>query len=317
MRDEFETTVALADARREERARMVGRQLRGRQIRSERVLEAMMVVPRHEFVAEEYCARAYEDAPLPIGEGQTISQPYMVASMTEALELTGSERVLEVGTGSGYQAAVLGRLAREVYTIESRAGLALAARERLARLGGYENVHVHAGDGTLGLPELAPFDAILVAAGAPEIPAPLVEQLAEGGRIVVPVGNASVRRRKKWSGDQQLVFGRKVGEELRSVALYPCRFVPLVGRYGWPHGGGSEPRAVRLNRTAVRLKKREENSHTQVRRMGRPRSNESQRPHVRPTNQGEHGAPGGESRSLTTVRQDRATGPACRPAGSG
>jgi protein-L-isoaspartate(D-aspartate) O-methyltransferase len=227
MRHASETPEELAELRREKRKEMVERQLRGRRIRSERVLQAMLRVPRHEFVAEELCTRAYDDAPLPIGEGQTISQPYMVASMSEALELTGSERVLEVGTGSGYQAAVLGHLAREVYTIESRMGLALAARERLARLGGYDNVHVHAGDGTLGLPELAPFDAILVAAGAPEIPPPLVAQLAEGGRIVVPVGGAN---------EQQLVRGRKVGGELRSVALYYCRFVPLVGRHGWPAG---------------------------------------------------------------------------------
>ena len=243
MRDDLETPEALAELLREERARMVSRQLRGRQIRSERVLEAMLIVPRHEFVTEEYWARAYDDAPLPIGEGQTISQPYMVASMTEALELTGGERVLEVGTGSGYQAAVLGRLAREVHTIEIREELALAARERLARLGGYENVHVHAGDGTLGRSaarvteierknptyegdawDSLPFDAILVAAGAPEIPPPLVERLTEGGRIVVPVGNER---------EQQLMVGRKVDGKLRIVARYPCRFVPLVGRHGW------------------------------------------------------------------------------------
>jgi protein-L-isoaspartate(D-aspartate) O-methyltransferase len=218
-----------AEALEEMRRGMVARQLRGRQIRSERVLEAMLRVPRHEFVGEEFRARAYDDAPLPIGEGQTISQPYMVASMTEALELAGTERVLEVGTGSGYQAAVLALLAREVYSIESRAALALEARERLARLGGYENVHVHAGDGTLGLPELAPFDAILVAAGAPEIPAPLIAQLAEGGRIVVPVGG--------WE-EQKLVRGRKIEGKLQAEALYFCRFVPLVGRHGW----AAEPR---------------------------------------------------------------------------
>jgi protein-L-isoaspartate(D-aspartate) O-methyltransferase len=232
MRHDFDcdTSEALAATRREE---MVARQMRGRGIRSERVLSVMLAVPRHEFVAAELWARAYDDGPLPIGEGQTISQPFMVASMTEALELTGGERVLEVGTGCGYQAAVLGRLAREVYTIESRAALALAARERLARLGGYENVHVHAGDGTLGLPELAPFDAILVAAGAPEIPAPLVAQLAEGCRIVVPVADAAARRRD--SRDvQQLVRGRKLGGELRADALYACRFVPLIGVHGWP-----------------------------------------------------------------------------------
>jgi len=203
---------------------MVAQQLRGRQIRSERVLEAMLRVPRHEFVGEELRTRAYDDEPLPIGEGQTISQPYMVASMTEALELAGTERVLEVGTGSGYQAAVLALLAREVYSIESRAALAMEARERLARLGGYENVHVHAGDGTLGLPELAPFDAIVVAAGAPEMPGPLVAQLAEGGRIVVPIGGRE---------EQQLVCGRKIEGKLRADTMYFCRFVPLVGRHGW------------------------------------------------------------------------------------
>jgi protein-L-isoaspartate(D-aspartate) O-methyltransferase len=224
MRPTSESPERIADALREKRAVMVERQLRGRKIRSERVLEAMLAVPRHEFVAEEYWVRAYDDAPLPIGEGQTISQPYMVASMSEALELTGSERVLEVGTGSGYQAAVLGHLAREVHTVEIRAELALAARERLARLGGYENVHVHVGDGTLGLSELARFDAILVAAGAPEIPSPLVAQLADGGRIVVPVGSAS---------EQQLVRGTMIGGELKTEALYYCRFVPLVGRHGW------------------------------------------------------------------------------------
>jgi protein-L-isoaspartate(D-aspartate) O-methyltransferase len=216
----MESAEAMAAARGE----MVARQLRGR-IRSERVLQAMLRVPRHEFVGAELRARAYDDCPLPIGEGQTISQPFMVASMSEELELAGSERVLEVGTGSGYQAAVLALLAREVFTIESSAALALAARERLARLGGYENVHVHTGDGTLGLAELAPFDAIVVTAGAPEIPGPLVAQLAEGGRIVAPVGGGE---------EQRLMCGQKVEGKLRVAGLYRCRFVPLVGRHGWP-----------------------------------------------------------------------------------
>jgi protein-L-isoaspartate(D-aspartate) O-methyltransferase len=215
--------VSISDAYASPRRDMVERQLRKRHIRSERVLEAMGEIPRHEFVPQESLDHAYEDRPLPIGEGQTISQPYMVASMTETLELTGVERVLEIGTGSGYQAAVLSRLAAEVFTIESRTALALSARERLARLG-YSNVHVHAGDGTLGLPDLAPFDAILVAAAAPEIPVPLAAQLAEGGTIVVPIGG---------SDNQELVRARKRGGQLVLENLYACRFVPLIGRHGW------------------------------------------------------------------------------------
>src|SRR6202140_2043207 len=173
----------LAEARRA----MVEDQIRRRHIQDEGVRAAMTQVPRHEFVHAELLGRAYEDAPLPIGEGQTISQPYIVAAMTAALRLQGSERVLEIGTGFGYQAAVLACLSREVFTVEFRAGLATEAAERLARLG-YKNAHVHCGDGTLGLPEFAPYDAILVAAAAPAAPAPLLAQLAEGGRMVVPVG---------------------------------------------------------------------------------------------------------------------------------
>lgn len=203
---------------------MVAEQIRDRGVDSPRVLEALLTVPRHLFVPAEYISVAYEDKPLPIGEGQTISQPYMVAAMTAALELTGSERVLEVGTGSGYQAAVLSLLAREVYTVESHASLAEAARERLARLG-YTNVQVHAGDGTLGLPDAAPFDAIVVAAAAPRVPPTLVEQLAEGGRLVIPVGQPD---------QQELLQVRKTGGRTTSCALNYCRFVPLVGRYGWP-----------------------------------------------------------------------------------
>ena len=208
-----------------ERRAMVEEQLRERGVRSPRVLEAMRKVPRHLFVPEDCVAGAYTDQPLPIGEGQTISQPYMVAVMTEALELTGTERVLEVGTGSGYQAAVLSLLAGEVYTVESHASLAVAARRRLARLG-YANVHVHSGDGTLGLPELAPFDAIVVTAAAPKLPPPLVEQLAEGGRLVIPVGQAD---------QQELLQVRKTGDKTTSRVLHYCRFVPLVGRHGWRH----------------------------------------------------------------------------------
>ena len=207
----------------EQRRAMVEEQLRERGVASPRVLEAMLAVPRHLFVPPDCIAGAYSDQPLPIGEGQTISQPYMVAVMTEALELSGGGRVLEVGTGSGYQAAVLSLLAGEIYTVESHSALALAARRRLARLG-YANVHVHAGDGTLGLPEAAPFDGIVVAAAAPRVPPPLVEQLAEGGRLVIPVGPAE---------HQELLQVRKVSGQTTTRVLHYCRFVPLVGRYGW------------------------------------------------------------------------------------
>jgi protein-L-isoaspartate(D-aspartate) O-methyltransferase len=183
----------------------------------------MSAVPRHEFVPAEFRKRAYEDAPLPIGEGQTISQPYIVAAMTAALHLKGTERVLEIGAGCGYQAAVLASLAKEIVTIEYRGELATAAAERLARLG-YDNVHVHCGDGTLGLPELAPFDAILVAAAAPAPPVPLVAQLAEGGRMVVPVGSVE---------NQELHLIERTGDTFRTTMLEPCRFVPLIGAHGW------------------------------------------------------------------------------------
>lgn len=205
------------------RLAMVENQIRKRGVSSARVLEAMACVPRHEFVPEKYRDYAYADKPLPIGEGQTISQPYIVAAMTEALELGGPERVLEIGTGSGYQAAVLSMLAREVITVESRTPLALAAQERLTNLG-YTNVHVHNGDGSAGFPDAAPYDAMLVTAGAPEIPKLLAGQLREGGRIVIPVGDPE---------NQKLVQARKEGGDLKSVCLFDCRFVPLLGRYGW------------------------------------------------------------------------------------
>ena len=205
------------------RRAMVEDQIRRRGIASPRVLEAMLLVPRHEFVPAEFRADAYADKPLPIGEGQTISQPFMVGAMTEALELTGSERVLEIGTGSGYQAAVLSLLAREVISVESHPSLALAAQERLARLG-YTNVHVHNGDGSLGFTDAAPYDAILITAAAPEIPPVLANQLHEGGRLVIPVGSQE---------NQELLQARKEDGELRSRVLLDCRFVPLLGRYGW------------------------------------------------------------------------------------
>lgn len=202
---------------------MVEEQIRGRGIRSPRVLEAILRVPREEFVPEEYRPLAYTDQPLPIGEGQTISQPFMVAAMAEGLELAGSERVLEVGLGCGYQAAVLSLLARDVYAVEIHQALARAAEERLNRLS-YANVHVHTGDGSAGLPEAAPFDAILVSAAAPEVPAPLLEQLAEGGRLVIPVGQTD---------QQELRQVRKQQGRVTERVLHYCRFVPLVGRHGW------------------------------------------------------------------------------------
>jgi len=209
----------LARARHE----MVETQIRKRHIANTRVLDSLERVPRHEFVPAEFRDRAYEDAPLPIGGGQTISQPYIVAAMTVALNLQGDERVLEIGTGFGYQAAVLACLCKEVFTVEFRAELATEAAERLARLG-YTNVHVHCGDGTLGLPEFAPYDAILVAAAAPSVPAPLLAQLAEGGRMVVPVGGVE---------NQELRLIERSPDTLRTTMLEPCRFVPLLGAHGW------------------------------------------------------------------------------------
>jgi protein-L-isoaspartate(D-aspartate) O-methyltransferase len=210
-------------ARRQE---MVERQLRKRGIGDERVLEALLSVPRHEFVPPEFAAEAYTDRPLPIGYGQTISQPFMVAAMAEALELSGGERVLEVGAGSGYQAAVLSLLAREVHTVEMQEDLATQSAERLRRLG-YGNVHVHVGDGTLGWPEKAPFEAMVVTAAAPEIPPPLSAQLANGGRLIIPVGTAE---------EQRLLHVEKYGNSLSTRPLYHCRFVPLLGQYGWKPG---------------------------------------------------------------------------------
>jgi protein-L-isoaspartate(D-aspartate) O-methyltransferase len=204
-------------------SKMIESQLRRRGITDAAVLGAMESVPRHEFVPEEFRARAYEDVPLPIGDGQTISQPYIVAAMTVALRLRPGDRVLEIGTGCGYQAAILSRLAKEIFGIERRPELALSASARLERLG-YANVHVHCGDGTLGLSEFAPFDAILVAAAAPAIPDPLLVQLAEGGRMIVPVGATD---------HQELQLVEKRGKSFRNTALEGCRFVPLVGYHGW------------------------------------------------------------------------------------
>jgi protein-L-isoaspartate(D-aspartate) O-methyltransferase len=216
-------TELLFDASAAERRLMIETQIRRRGVSSPRVLEAMASVRRHEFIPLKFRNEAYADKPLPIGEGQTISQPYMVAAMTEALDLTGSERVLEIGTGSGYQAAVLSQLVSQVLTVESHTSLALAAQKRLTNLG-YENVHVHNGDGSAGFPDAAPYDAILVTAGAPEIPQGFASQLREGGRLVIPVGDRD---------DQELVRAQMENGRLKSRVLFNCKFVLLLGRYGW------------------------------------------------------------------------------------
>ena len=202
---------------------MVRTQLIPRGIQDERVLAAMRRVPRHLFVDESIRPRAYEDIALPIGEGQTISQPYMVAVMTELLELKGKERVLEVGTGSGYQAVILAELSKDVYTIERFEKLAKEAEEKF-RVLGYNKIHTKAGDGTLGWPENAPFDRIIITAGTPKVPEPLIAQLAGDGIVVAPVG-------ERFS--QQLVKVRKSAKGLSEEYHTMCVFVPLVGKYGW------------------------------------------------------------------------------------
>jgi protein-L-isoaspartate(D-aspartate) O-methyltransferase len=211
------------DYYREARQVMVETQIERRGVLDPRVLAAMAKVPRHRFIPRPLREQAYSDYPLPIGEEQTISQPYIVALMTEALELAGPEKVLELGTGSGYQAAVLGELAAEVFTIERIPALAQAAEQVLASLG-YTNVHVIVADGTLGWAGQAPFDAILVTAGSPQVPPPLVDQLAMGGRLVIPVGDRYT---------QTLTRVRRTPEGLKHEYLGGCRFVKLIGRHGW------------------------------------------------------------------------------------
>jgi len=206
------------------RLSMVAQQLRGRGIRDERVLDAMARIPRHRFVPEIRQRYAYDDRPLDIGSAQTISQPYMVAVMTEALELAGVERVLEIGTGSGYQTAVLADLAAEVLTVERHADLSERARGCLAHAG-IENVRFRVGDGTLGWPEEAPFDRIIVTAGAPKVPPALTDQVADGGLLVIPVGDA-------WG--QELLRLRRKGDRLKRERLLRCVFVKLIGQQGWP-----------------------------------------------------------------------------------
>ena len=205
------------------RARMVEEQLVQRGVTDERVLAAMRRVPRHLFVEEPLRDRAHGDHPLPIGEEQTISQPYIVGLMSQLLELRGPEEILEVGTGSGYQTAVLAELARRVCTIERLPRLAERARALLEQLG-YDNVWVRVGSGTLGWPDEAPFDRILVTAGGPSIPPPLFQQLGEGGRMVVPVGDVA---------NQTLTVVEKVRGEMKTQLCGDCKFVKLVGKYAW------------------------------------------------------------------------------------
>jgi protein-L-isoaspartate(D-aspartate) O-methyltransferase len=207
-----------------ERQRMVQEQLQRRGILDPRVLTAFLKVPRHLFVPEAAWDQAYADHPVPIGAGQTISQPYIVALMTQLLRLQGHERVLELGTGSGYQLAILAELALDVYSVERVPELAAQALRRVEALG-YLNVSMTTGNGSLGWPEHAPFDAIVVTAAAPQIPPPLVGQLAEGGRLVIPIGP---------SDSQRLVLAEKRDSQLYLQDVTRCVFVPLIGEYGWP-----------------------------------------------------------------------------------
>lgn len=213
----------IADPFETQRRAMVATQLRRRGIRDERVLRAMEKVPRHLFVPPSLQATAYDDKPVPVGEGQTISQPFIVAYMLESLQIAPENRVLEIGTGTGYQAALLGELALEVYTVERVFALYHTARENLANLG-YSNVTVIHGDGTRGLPEHAPYDRIIVAAAAPDIPTALFEQLAEGGRMIIPVGTPEL---------QELLLVRKHDGLPATQQLEGCRFVPLLGEQGF------------------------------------------------------------------------------------
>jgi protein-L-isoaspartate(D-aspartate) O-methyltransferase len=207
-----------------ERTEMIDWQLRRRGIRDERVLEAMFQVPRHEFVPRVSVYAAYEDRPLPIGDAETISQPYIVAAMTQALRVRPGEKVLEVGTGSGYQAAILAYLGASVYSIERNGRLADEACERLARLG-FTGVEVICGDGSEGYPQAAPYQGIVVTAAAPRVPQTLLDQLADEGRMIIPVGNLH---------HQDLLLLTKHADQITTRALDPCQFVPLIGKAGWP-----------------------------------------------------------------------------------
>jgi protein-L-isoaspartate(D-aspartate) O-methyltransferase len=205
------------------RKNMVDEQLARRGVKDQRVLNAFLEVPRHMFVEEYLKYKAYDDYPLSIGYGQTISQPYMVALMTEAINPQTSERILEIGTGSGYQAAILSRLCSAVYTIERISALASRARKTLDDLG-YFNVHIRLGDGTMGLPQDAPYDGIIVTAGAPHIPESLIEQLREDGRLIIPVGDEGIQDLKRIT---------RTKEGIKEESLGGCRFVKLIGKNGW------------------------------------------------------------------------------------
>jgi protein-L-isoaspartate(D-aspartate) O-methyltransferase len=202
---------------------MVEEQIMSRGITDSATIDAFMKVPRHLFVEEALWGQAYSDYPLPIGQGQTISQPYIVALMTEGLELTESDRVLEIGTGSGYQAAILAEIAKFVYSIERRDDLAKKAKKILVELK-YKNIEIRVDDGTQGWKDESPFDAIIVTASSPDIPSPLVEQLKDGGRMVIPVGGRV---------SQNLIKIRKVKGKIKKENMGGCRFVKLIGEYGW------------------------------------------------------------------------------------
>jgi protein-L-isoaspartate(D-aspartate) O-methyltransferase len=214
-----------------QREEMVRRQIEGRGITDPRVLQALRTVPRHEFVSEALVDRAYGDFPLPIGEGQTISQPFIVAEMTQALALDPEDRVLEIGTGSGYQTAVLAELVYRVYSVERIHPLYVQARRLFDRLG-YHNIVTRFSDGTVGWAEEAPFDAILVTAGSPKIPEPLVNQLCPGGRMVIPVGD-------RFSQELTKIYRDERG--IRQTHMGGCRFVKLVGEHGWKAPKGERP----------------------------------------------------------------------------
>lgn len=208
-----------------QRERMVDKQIAARGIRDPAVLAAMRAVPREEFVPENLRHHAYDDGPLPIGEGQTISQPFIVASMVESLQLAPEDRVLEIGVGSGYAAAVIAQIVAEVYGIERHETLALTAQERLKALG-YDNIEIRHGDGTKGWEDKAPFDAIVVAAAGPKVPDALKQQLAPGGRMVIPVGSSAF--------NQSLIRLTRTDSGIKEERLEAVRFVPLVGEQGWP-----------------------------------------------------------------------------------
>lgn len=210
------------------RERMVSDQLIPRGISDKHVLAAMRTIPRHLFIPMDMRHLAYADAPLPIGHRQTISQPYIVALMTELLELKGGERVLEIGTGSGYQAAILAQIAEEIYTVERISALVENASTLFGELD-LTNIHTFERDGSAGLPEFAPFHAIIVTAAAPKVPSPLKEQLDDGGRLVLPVGSRDGQILERW---------RKTGEELKREHIAPVAFVPLVGDFGWDSDEG-------------------------------------------------------------------------------